>query len=52
MAPKSARVLCKSDLAKRQNRPLYLPMCGAGQPFFTDIDGFFYCPFFIWQKPH
>jgi hypothetical protein len=19
---------------------------------FTDIDGFFYCPFFIWQKPH
>jgi hypothetical protein len=35
------------DLAKRQNRPLYLPMCGAGQPFFTDIDGFFCCRFLI-----
>ena len=27
-----------------QNRPLYLPMCGAGQPFFTDIHGFFCLP--------
>ncbi|MDA9882669.1 hypothetical protein N9D10_00520 [bacterium] len=51
MAPRSAQVLCKRALAKRQNRPLYLPMRGAGQPFFTDIGGFFCCLFLIWQKP-
>jgi hypothetical protein len=39
------------DLTIRQNRPLYLPMCSAGQPFFIDIDGFFCCRFPIWQKP-
>jgi hypothetical protein len=51
MAPKSARVLYMRDPATRQNRPLYLPMCDAGQPFFTYIDGFFCCRLIIWQKP-
>jgi hypothetical protein len=26
-------------------------MCGAGQPFFTNIDGFFCRRLIIWQKP-
>jgi hypothetical protein len=52
MAPKSAQVLCKGGLAMNQIRALYLPMCGAGQPFFTDIHGFFCCQFLICKKPH
>ena len=38
-------------LTERQNRPFYLPMRGAGQPFFTDIGGFFCCRLLICQKP-